>query len=92
MTRKIKPRMNRMTQSESRWIKIILDAKLGQDTPFYATQAVAAIISERERTGKKSRWEVPNKFRLNTVLKKCKKFNRTKDGANRNHWTLKEEV
>ena len=33
---------------------------------------------------------IPNVFRMNTVLKKSKRFERIKDSANSNTWVLKE--
>lgn len=85
-----KPRMSRMTRYETRWIQRIIEAGLGQPKPFYAKEAVSILFDARRLDGDGMLTNIPNVFRMNTVLKKSKRFERIKDSANSNTWVLKE--
>lgn len=86
-----KPRMGRMTRYEVNWVKRILESGLGQDEPFQASQAVDMLFNARRADGDGKLNNIPNQHRLNTVLKKCKRFDRTKTSTGINLWTVKEE-
>lgn len=87
-----KPRMGRMTQRESRWVELIIESRLVEQEYFYAREVVSLIFDSRRKDGDGRLNNIPNVFRVNTVLKKCKKFERSKDQFNSNRWTLKEEA
>ncbi len=54
--------------------------------PFQAKEALAAIRLQREEDGKNVGKGMPNKFRLNFILKKCTQFTSSKDAKNMNNW------
>ena len=86
-----KPRMGRMTRYETNWVKRILGSGLGRDKPFEAIHAVDLLLDARRADGDGKLTYIPNAHRMNTVLKKCKRFNRTQTKAGGNLWTVKEE-
>lgn len=86
-----KPRMGRMTRYETKWVERILESGLGRDEPFRASQAVDMLFDARRADGDGKLNNIPNPYRMNTVLKKCKRFNRTQTKAGGNLWTVKEE-
>ena len=83
-------RANRITQAEARWLKIIHDAELGNERPFRAAEAQSIIIEYRAKNWRGLR-HIPNKYRLNYVLKKSGDFVCMKDSGNRNHWKLRRK-
>ena len=85
------PRMGHMTRLETRWIEEVIESGLGRAEPFLAKEAVDVLFDSRRKYGGGKLNNIPNKFRMNTVLKKCGKFNYTKNAFNCNVWTLKEE-
>jgi hypothetical protein len=85
-----KPRLGRMTRYETAWVNRILDSGLGQEEPFRASQAVDMLFDARRADGDGKLNNIPNQHRLNTVLKKCKRFSRTKSSSGVNMWTVKE--
>ena len=87
-----KPRLTRITQRESRWVEMIVESRLVEQEYFYAKEVVSLIFDSRRKDGDGRLNNIPSVFRINNVLKKCKKFDRSKDAANSNRWTLKEEV
>lgn len=85
-----KPRMGRMTQRESRWVEMIIESRLVDQEYFYAKEVVSLIFDSRRKDGDGKLNNIPNVHRVNNVLKKCKKFDCSKDRFNSNKWSLKE--
>lgn len=87
-----KPRLSRMTRRESRWVEMIIESRLVEQDYFYAKEVVSLIFDSRRKDGDGKLNNIPNVHRVNNVLKKCKKFERSKDQFKGNRWTLKEDT
>lgn len=60
--------------------------------PFYATQALQAIRTQREKDGKNVNKSVPNKYRMNYIFKKSSNFECHKDTGGGNLWVFRGGV
>jgi hypothetical protein len=60
--------------------------------PFQAKEALTAIRLQRKDDGKDVGNKIPNKFRLNYILKKCPQFTSKKNSQKLNEWVyVKDE-
>ena len=83
--------MQGLNQNERRIIETLLTTKhIDIRKPFQAKQALSAIRLQREDDGKNVGEGMPNKFRLNYILKKCPGFTSWKNSMNVNNWVYDE--
>lgn len=86
-------RMIGLNQNEKALLSALVRNKtLDITKPFYATQALQAIRTQREKDGKNVNKSVPNKYRMNYIFKKSSNFECHKDTGGGNLWVFRGGV
>lgn len=79
-------KMGKFNKYEQRLIDTLLKTKhIDITKPFEAKEALQAIRLQREEDGEYL-GNMPNKFRLNYIFKKCPSFTSSKNSRNMNLW------
>ena len=85
--------MDGINTNEQRMIDTLITTRhIDVTKPFQATEALQAIRLQREEDGKNVGKGMPNKYRLNYILKKCPQFTASKDAKNMNNWVYTGSV
>lgn len=85
--------MDGININEQRMIDTLITTRhIDVTKPFQATEALQAIRLQREEDGKNVGKGMPNKYRLNYILKKCPQFTSTKDAKKMNNWVYTGSV
>ena len=86
-------RMDGLNINEQRIVKTLLTTDhIDVTKPFQASEALIAIKLQRVDDGKNVGKGMPNKYRLNYILKKCPQFTASKDAKNMNNWVYTGSV
>lgn len=78
MTTRRAPRLGDVNKFEQGWIDLLLESHLDG---FKALDACLYLSQQTNSSGRKYS-RIPNQFRMNTILKKSRKFRRQDEGFN----------
>ena len=78
MPRRRAPRLGGLNKFEKGWVDLLLESHLDG---FKALDACLYLSQQTNTSGRKYS-RIPNQFRMNTILKKSRKFRRQDEGLN----------